>query len=72
MRILAILRRFNARATFFTVGNLAEHFSGIIAAERRQHGVFVEDHSWSHPLTPPFGEQRPGVVARRSGSPGAR
>jgi peptidoglycan/xylan/chitin deacetylase (PgdA/CDA1 family) len=62
MRILAILRRFHARATFFTVGNLAQHLPGIIAAEHRQHGVFVEDHSWSHPLTPPFGEQRPGVV----------
>ena len=67
VRILAILHRLNARATFFTVGNLAEHFPGIIAAERRQHGVFVEDHSWSHPLTPPFGEQRPGVVRAQIG-----
>jgi peptidoglycan/xylan/chitin deacetylase (PgdA/CDA1 family)/sulfur carrier protein ThiS len=62
MQILAILRRFHARATFFTIGDQAERYPGIIAAEERQHGVFVEDHSWSHPLTPPFGEQRPGVV----------
>jgi len=62
MQVLAILRRFHARATFFTVGDLAEHFPGIIKAEASQHGVLVEDHSWSHPLTPPFGEQRPGVV----------
>jgi len=62
LRILAILRRFRARATFFTVGDLAAHYPGIIKAEHRQRGVIVEDHSWSHPLTPPFGEQRPGVV----------
>ncbi|HEY2869243.1 MAG TPA: polysaccharide deacetylase family protein [Gaiellales bacterium] len=62
MRILAILRRLHARATFFTVGDLAARYPGIIKAEDRQRGVIVEDHSWSHPLTPPFGEQRPGVV----------
>jgi peptidoglycan-N-acetylglucosamine deacetylase len=67
MRILAVLRRFGAHATFFTVGDLAARFPGIIAAERRQHGVRVEDHSWSHPLSPPFGEQRPGVVRRQIG-----
>jgi peptidoglycan-N-acetylglucosamine deacetylase len=62
LQILAVLRRFQARATFFTVGNLAEHFPGIIRAEQRQRGVVVENHSWSHPLAPPFGDQRPGVV----------
>ena len=62
LRILAILRRFRARATFFAVGDLAAHYPGIVRAEDRQRGVIVEDHSWSHPLTPPFGEQRPGVV----------
>jgi len=67
MQILAILRRFHARATFFAVGNLAEHFPGIIKAEASGHGVFVEDHSWSHPLTPSFGEQRPGVVRAQIG-----
>jgi len=67
IRILAILRRFRARATFFTVGNLAAHFPNIIEAERRQHGVLVEDHSWSHPLSPPFGDQRPGVVRAQIG-----
>ncbi|HXD71397.1 MAG TPA: polysaccharide deacetylase family protein, partial [Gaiellales bacterium] len=67
MQVLAVLRRFRARATFFTVGNLAEHFPRIIQAEQRQRGVLVEDHSWSHPLTPPFGEQRPGVVREQIG-----
>jgi peptidoglycan/xylan/chitin deacetylase (PgdA/CDA1 family) len=66
-QVLAILRRFRARATFFTVGNLAEHFPGIVKAEAGQRGVRVEDHSWSHPLTPPFGEQRPGVVRAQIG-----
>jgi peptidoglycan/xylan/chitin deacetylase (PgdA/CDA1 family)/sulfur carrier protein ThiS len=61
-QVLAILRRLRARATFFTVGDLAAHYPGLIAAEREQRGIMVEDHSWSHPLSPPFGEQRPGVV----------
>ncbi|HEY3763781.1 MAG TPA: polysaccharide deacetylase family protein, partial [Gaiellales bacterium] len=62
MRILAILRRLHAPATFFVVGDLAEHFPQLIAAERRTPGVLVEDHSWTHPLVPPFGEQRPKTV----------
>jgi peptidoglycan/xylan/chitin deacetylase (PgdA/CDA1 family) len=61
-RVLAILRRMHARATFFVVGDLAEHFPKLIAAERAQPGVLVEDHSWTHPLVPPFGEQRPRTV----------
>jgi peptidoglycan-N-acetylglucosamine deacetylase len=62
LRVLAILRRMHAPATFFVVGDLAEHFPKLIAAEKRTPGVLVEDHSWTHPLTPPFGEQRPAVV----------
>ncbi|HEY3764401.1 MAG TPA: polysaccharide deacetylase family protein, partial [Gaiellales bacterium] len=62
LRILAILRRLHAPATFFVVGDLAEHFPRLIAAERRTPGVLVEDHSWTHPLVPPFGEQRPKTV----------
>jgi peptidoglycan/xylan/chitin deacetylase (PgdA/CDA1 family) len=61
-RVLAVLRRMHAPATFFVVGDLAEHFPGLIAAERSQPGILVEDHSWTHPLVPPFGEQRPRTV----------
>jgi peptidoglycan/xylan/chitin deacetylase (PgdA/CDA1 family) len=61
-RILAILRRFHAPATFFVIGEQAAAHPRLIAAERRTPGVLVEDHSWTHPLTPPFGEQRPAVV----------
>ena len=61
-QVLRILRRFHAPATFFVVGQLAEHLPRLVAAERRQPGIEVEDHSWSHPLTPPFGEQRPRIV----------
>ena len=61
-RVLAVLRRMRARATFFVVGDLAEHFPDLIAAERDQAGILVEDHSWTHPLVPPFGEQRPSTV----------
>jgi peptidoglycan/xylan/chitin deacetylase (PgdA/CDA1 family)/sulfur carrier protein ThiS len=67
MQILAILRRFRARATFFTVGDLAQRFPRIVQAEAGQRGILVEDHSWSHPLTPPFGEQRPGAVRAQIG-----
>jgi peptidoglycan/xylan/chitin deacetylase (PgdA/CDA1 family) len=62
LRILAILRRLHAPATFFVVGELARHFPSLIAAERRQPRILVEDHSWTHPLVPPFGEQRPRTV----------
>ena len=61
-RVLAILRRMHAPATFFLVGDLADHFPKLVAAERQTPDVLVEDHSWTHPLTPPFGEQRPSVV----------
>ena len=61
-RVLAVLRRLHAPATFFVVGILAEHFPRLIAAERSQPGILVEDHSWTHPLVPPFGEQRPRIV----------
>ena len=61
-RVLAVLRRMRAPATFFVVGDLAEHFPRLIAAERSQPGILVEDHSWTHPLVPPFGEQRPRTV----------
>jgi peptidoglycan-N-acetylglucosamine deacetylase len=67
VQILAILHRFRAHATFFTVGDLAARFPRLVRAERRQHGILVEDHSWSHPLSPPFGEQRPGVVRTQIG-----
>lgn len=61
-RVLAILRRLRAPATFFVVGELARRFPHLVAAERRQRGILVEDHSWTHPLVPPFGEQRPRIV----------
>jgi len=66
-RILAILRRMQAPATFFLIGEQAQRYPRLVADEGRQHGVLVEDHSWSHPLDPPFGEQRPGVVRDQIG-----
>jgi peptidoglycan-N-acetylglucosamine deacetylase len=66
-RVLAVLRRMRAPATFFVIGRQAQRYPALVAAEQRQRGVLVEDHSWSHPLTPPFGEQRPGVVRAQIG-----
>jgi peptidoglycan/xylan/chitin deacetylase (PgdA/CDA1 family) len=66
-RVLRVLQRFRAPATFFVIGELADRFPGLVAAEHRQRGILVEDHSWSHPLVPPFGEQRPSVARAEIG-----
>jgi peptidoglycan/xylan/chitin deacetylase (PgdA/CDA1 family) len=65
--ILAVLRRLHVPATFFLIGEQAQRYPALVQAEHRQPDVLVEDHSWSHPLTPPFGEQRPGVVRDQIG-----
>jgi peptidoglycan-N-acetylglucosamine deacetylase len=53
-RILSVLRRFHAPATFFTIGNLAERYPQIVRMEV-DAGMTVGDHSWDHPEAPPFG-----------------
>jgi peptidoglycan/xylan/chitin deacetylase (PgdA/CDA1 family) len=47
-RILTILRRMHAHATFFVVGYLAERYPGLIRAERRGR-MAIGSHSWDHP-----------------------
>jgi peptidoglycan/xylan/chitin deacetylase (PgdA/CDA1 family) len=47
-RILSILDRMRARATFFVVGYLAERYPRLIRAERRA-GMAIGSHSWDHP-----------------------
>lgn len=51
--ILDTLRRLNAPATFFVVGNVAERRPELV---RRMHayGMAVGNHSYAHPYRPPF------------------
>jgi peptidoglycan/xylan/chitin deacetylase (PgdA/CDA1 family) len=57
-RILKILKRFKATATFFTVGYLAERYPDLI---RRllDAGMAVASHSMTHPNSPPFADLPP-------------
>jgi len=54
-RILAILRRFHVRATFFDIGYLVERYPGIVRHEL-QSGMSVGNHSYDHPNRPLFRE----------------
>jgi len=60
-RILAVLRRLRVPATFFVVGNLADEYPDLIRAELLA-GMTVENHSYSHPQVPPFGQLPRGVM----------
>lgn len=52
-RILAVLERMHARATFFVVGQLAKEYPQLVHQELRA-GMEVGSHSYSHPYRPPF------------------
>jgi peptidoglycan-N-acetylglucosamine deacetylase len=52
-RILRILRRYRVKASFFVVGALAERYPMLVRREVRA-GMTVGNHSWSHPIDPPF------------------
>jgi len=54
-RILQILKRENVPATFFIVGYLAERYPELIRQEIAD-GHAIGNHTWSHPLTPPFSQ----------------
>lgn len=50
-RILAVLRRLHARATFFVVGSLAERYPQLVRRELRA-GMVVGNHTYHHPNSP--------------------
>jgi len=54
-QILRILKKHRVPATFFVVGYLAERHPGLVRQEIRQ-GHAVGNHSWNHPINPPFRE----------------
>lgn len=47
-KVLAVLRRFRAPATFFVLGYLAERYPSIVKDEIKA-GHVVGSHSWNHP-----------------------
>jgi peptidoglycan-N-acetylglucosamine deacetylase len=56
-RVLGVLERMHARATFFVVGRSAERFPKLVRREVAL-GMQVGNHSYSHPYVPPF-DRRP-------------
>ena len=52
-QVLKILHRYHAQATFFMVGDLVERYPGIVR-DVQVAGMPIGDHSWSHPISPPF------------------
>jgi peptidoglycan/xylan/chitin deacetylase (PgdA/CDA1 family) len=57
-QVLKVLHHFHAKATFFMIGNLVERYPGIVQ-DVRHAGMPIGDHSWSHPLDPPFAKLPP-------------
>ena len=54
-KILDLLERFDARATFFVIGFLADAYPDIVLREHRA-GMAVGNHTYNHPEVPPFGQ----------------
>jgi len=69
--VLETLRRLGARATFFFIGERAQHNPQLVRRALR-YGMAVENHSFGHPFEPPFGERaRPEIedeIARGAGA----
>jgi len=56
--VLRVLRRMDAKATFFMVGCLMERYPEIVEQVRRA-GMSIGTHSWVHPYLTPFVDLRP-------------
>ena len=57
-KVLSILQRMHAEATFFVVGYLADRYPAIVRAEI-DAGMTIGNHSWDHPTTPLFDQLEP-------------
>lgn len=60
-KVLKVLRRLHARATFFVVGRLAKVAPDIVKRELVA-GMEIGSHSYSHPYRPPFDRQPYAVI----------
>jgi peptidoglycan/xylan/chitin deacetylase (PgdA/CDA1 family) len=54
-RVVDILERMHATATFFMIGYLAERYPQIVRRVERA-GMAIGTHSWAHPYRTPFDE----------------
>jgi peptidoglycan/xylan/chitin deacetylase (PgdA/CDA1 family) len=52
-KVLAVLKKFNVKATFFVIGRSASFHPAIVKDEIAA-GMAVENHSWTHPYLTPF------------------
>lgn len=62
-RILNVLKRKKAKATFFVVGSMAARYPDLVRRERAM-GMAVGNHTMSHPFRKPFRRQRPRALER--------
>jgi peptidoglycan/xylan/chitin deacetylase (PgdA/CDA1 family) len=53
-KVLRILHRLHARATFFVIGFLVDAYPEIVLREHRA-GMAIGNHTYNHPEVPPFG-----------------
>jgi peptidoglycan/xylan/chitin deacetylase (PgdA/CDA1 family) len=54
-RVLKVLRRMHARATFFVIGFLVDAYPEIVAREH-DAGMVIGNHTYNHPEVPPFAQ----------------
>lgn len=54
-KVLAVLARYHVPATFFLIGQEAQRYPRLVRAETKA-GMMIGNHSWDHPITPPFNE----------------
>lgn len=59
--VLKILKKERVPATFFVVGYLVERSPGMVKDIVRQ-GHAIGNHSWSHPINPPFAQMEHGKM----------
>jgi peptidoglycan-N-acetylglucosamine deacetylase len=64
--VLGILRRMGVQATFFDVGYLARAHPDLVRQEL-DAGMVVGNHSWDHPITPPFRDLSHAHIAAEIG-----
>jgi peptidoglycan-N-acetylglucosamine deacetylase len=67
-KILDILRRHHAPASFFVVGSLADRYPMLVRREVRA-GMTVGNHSWSHPIDPAFRDLPQARIEREMADP---
>ncbi len=60
-KVLGVLERLHAKATFFVIGSLVERYPQIARAEAKA-GMAIGNHSFTHPISPPFNQLTPNRI----------